>query len=274
MGGDHRAILRRHRGGELDGSRQHVRLGSRVIHDAACQRLVGGEPSTRHHGVVRGDPREAGGHDRLHRYRQRQSEVDLGQAPVAPVGAHHAGIEATGQHRATGERMAVDRSHRVTALQDQTTEQPMHVGHERTRLVGVRGHPVEVEPVGEEAPVAADDQREAVITPVEVVEQAVPCIDRGTVVAVLRIPPAHQHHITHGIDLEDHRSILPAGLRAVVSSRPRRGPRGAWSPSGSGDGPPGHPRARAPRCGRTARGSPIRRARAPGGRRSASSRRS
>ena len=102
---------------------------------------------------------------RRHAVRERDPDVDLGQAEEAPVLPHHPPVAGERQHPAAGEGMTVDRRHGRGREPQEPCVECLKTVYHLTDPVRVLAHPVEVETVGEELALAGQDHGRRTLDP-------------------------------------------------------------------------------------------------------------
>ena len=132
---------------------QHLALGCDLLVDAQADTLGTAVAVAGDDGPVAHHRRETIPDERHHPTAERHPEVDLRQAPVAAVLAHHPKVEGRRPHRRRGEDVAVDCGRGGVGREEGAAKQPVEVSDHRPRLAGLHArahHPLGVEPVREE----------------------------------------------------------------------------------------------------------------------------
>lgn len=206
-----------------------------------------GEASQRGQGA--GDQ---GGHARG----EGQPQIDLGQAQVAPVGAHDPAVVGQGEHGAGGEGMPADGGDGRHRQPEQAGEQGLHGAHEGGGVGAPLGHVVEVEPVGPDLAVRRGDQGGRGGRRRHLVQRLVHLAHGGRVEAVVALAQAEDPHVAVSVQAGHGVSGRSGADGPGVSGRGPGGggacslvgPRGCARPSRRPGG-----RRRPPRRGRRAR---------------------
>ena len=211
MRGDHLAVLVGQTGGQRHRPVDHVGLGRDGIGDAGLDGVGPAVAATGQGRVAQRGRRQVGGDHGEHRGRERQAEVDLGQAPVAAILPHDQVIVGRGQHGPTGERVAVHGRDGDRGEAQDASEQSMDVVDEAGAGVARTAEPVEVESVRVELPGSGGHQRDGPLGRLDFVERRVQGVDRLTVEPVLALVHPQQCHPVLPLD-PDHAATLTRAI--------------------------------------------------------------
>ena len=247
MLGDHPSVLGGERGGDRHGTGEDLVLGGGLVGDAGGQGLGGGEALPGQRGLVQRPLGQAAGQRGVHGHGEGQAEVDLVDAPVAPVLAHHDPVVGDGEHGAAGEGVTVDGGDGGRRQRQHPSEQGVHLGDEARRPGALAHHPLEVQAVGEEPIRPGGDHRQRTVALGQVVVGLEQRPDRPPVEAVLAVVHPHDRHrvVPGHLDQLSHRRLPGGPLGPGAASLPPAGgssvppPRQPAARSRDDGGPPG-----------------------------------
>ena len=170
-------------------------------------------------GVRGGGARQSVGQDRPHALVEGEADLDLVDAPVASVLAHHAVIEGAGQQRPARERVAVYRADRVHRKDQQAPDRTLQLSKGGFVLVAEGLEPCEVQAVAEELALARQHDREGPLDRLELVEDLVEPGQGIVVYPVLALVPGHQGDVIVSGQRDAHyASIRPDKPRGKLAS--------------------------------------------------------
>ncbi len=195
--------------GVRDRRGHHPRLLGQLLDQAGGEGVGPPVASTGHERLVDGRGGQPGREQRLHGPAHGQAEVDLGHAPVAPVGAHDDPVVGRGQQGARAERVPVESGDGHAGEGEQAAPHAEQLAQELVAVLVALGHqPVEVQAVAVELPAPRGHEGARPLSRLDLVEGPVP-LERGVEVEAV-LPGVHRHHGDVALPAQiDHPGILP-----------------------------------------------------------------
>jgi hypothetical protein len=178
--------------------------------------LVGREPVAGERGPRQSAWLQMRRQGRVHLLGERESQVDLGQAPVSPVGPHDHAVMDRSQHGAAGEGVPVDRRDGIHIESEDPTQERVHTLDEPGG-VGARSQPLQVNPVGKEFPRSCGDECTWAFTRFDHVQRRVHRPEKGWIETIFAF--VHVEHMDGSSHLElNHQRGGPSLLKRTMAA--------------------------------------------------------